>query len=294
MKLLTPAGAIACLLCLLMACSPCRASAQTLALPVDDSPGFAPMAEGYTSDLSYQDPSIEVTIEADRAYGTDYWVARIKIAHPSQLRTMSAAGFDSNRTTSGKALGRRVQSVLAINGDYFSYINDGYLIRQGVMYRQLPRGVRDVLLIDAQGDFHIAIQATMESLTPYSRMNIVNSFNFGPGLVIKGERVKQFFNNDNAAFEGRQRMAIAQVRTGSLEYVAVACAGPKGNNTGMTLEQFSLVLTGLGVENAYNLDGGNSTMMLFRDVYINAMHEATMRPISDIIYFASAYAPQGK
>ncbi len=294
MKLFKPAGAVACLLCLLLACSPCSAGAQALALPLDDSPGFAPLQEGYTSDLSYRDPSIEVTIEAGRAYSTDYWVARIKIAHPSQLRTAAAASFDSNRTTSGKALGRRMQAVLALNGDYFSYINDGYLIRQGVLYRDFPRGARDVLLIDAQGDFHIAIQATKESLAPYSQMNIVNSFNFGPGLVINGERVKRFFDNNNAANDGRQRMAIAQVKTGSLEYIAVACAGPKGDNRGMTLDQFSSVLAGLGVENAYNLDGGNSTMMLFRDMHVNAMHETTMRPISDIVYFASAYAPQGK
>ena len=294
MKLPRPAGAFTCLLCMMLACSPCCAFAQAHALPLDDSPGFAPLPEAYLSDLSYRDPSIEVTIETGRAYATDYWVARIRIAHPSQLRTTAAATFDSGRTTSGKALYRRMQAVLAINGDYFSYINDGYLIRQGVLYRELPRGVRDVLLIDAQGDFHIAVQATKESLTPYKSMEIVNSFNFGPGLVIKGERVKKFFDNDNAAREGRQRMAIAQVKTGSLEYIAVATAGPKGDNRGMTLEQFSNILAGLGVENAYNLDGGNSTMMIFRDAYVNAMHEATMRPISDIIYFASAYLPQGE
>ena len=291
MKLPRPAGVFACLLCLILACSSCCALAQTYALPLDGSPGSAPLPEAYLSDLSYQDPSIEVTIDTGRSYGTDYWVARIRIAHPSQLRTTAAATFESNRTTSGKALARRMQAVLAINGDYFSYINDGYLIRQGVLYREMPRGIRDVLLIDAQGDFHIAVKATMESLAQYSGMNIVNSFNFGPGLVIQGERVKKFFDNDNAALLGRQRMAIAQVKAGSLEYIAVATAGPKGNNKGMTLEQFSSILADLGVENAYNLDGGNSTMMIFRDAYVNAMHEATMRPISDIIYFASAYTP---
>jgi exopolysaccharide biosynthesis protein len=294
MKLFTFAGAVACLLCFLIACSPCWAGAQAFALPVDDSPGYPPLPEGYASELSYRDPSIEITIETGRAYSTDYWVARIKVAHPSQLRTTAATTFDSSRTTSGKAMAKRMQAVLAINGDYFSYINDGYLIRQGVLYRELPRGVRDVLLIDAQGDFHIAIQATMESLAPFKQMDIVNSFNFGPGLVINGDRVKRFFNNDNAANEGRQRMAIAQIMTGSLAYIAVACAGPKGDNTGMTLEQFSKVLADLGVENAYNLDGGNSTMMLFKGVFINALHETTMRPLSDIIYFASASAPQGE
>ena len=267
------------------------AIAQEPTLPLDDSPGSTPQPEGYSSDLTYQDPTIEVTIEAGRDYNTDYWVAYIKIADASQLRTAAASTFDSNRTTSGKAMAKRMQAVLAINGDYFSYINDGYLIRQGTLYRELPRGVRDVLLIDAHGDFHIVLRATMESMKLFSQINIANSFNFGPALVVSGERVKRFYDNGNAALEGRQRMAIAQVKTGSLEYIAVSTAGPKGNNQGMTLEQFSNLLEDLGVENAYNLDGGNSTMMIFRDVYINAMHEATMRPISDIVYFASAFVP---
>jgi exopolysaccharide biosynthesis protein len=277
--------------CLLASCSFSSALATESVLPLDDSPGLTPQPDGYLSDLSYKDPSTEVVIEPGRAYETDYWVARIKIASPSQLRTAAASTFDSNRTTSGKAMAKRMQAVLAINGDYFSYINDGYLIRQGVLYRELPRGVRDVLLIDENGDFHIVLKATMETIKQYSPRIIVNSFNFGPGLVVNDKLVKEFLNNNNAAFEGRQRMAIAQVKTGSLEYFAISCAGPKGNNHGMTLEQFSSIIGSLGVENAYNLDGGNSTMMIFRDVFINAMHETTMRPISDIIYFASAYTP---
>lgn len=288
------AKVIACLLCLLLICSTYCVIAQVYTLPLDDSPGIKPLLEGYTSDFSYKDPSVEVNIEAGRSFSTDYWVAHIKIAHPSQLRTAAAATFSSDRTVSGKVLARRMQAVLAVNGDYFSYTNNGYLIRQGILYRELPRGMRDVLLIDAQGNFHIVVQATMESLALYSHLNIVNSFNFGPGLVIKGKRVKKFFDNDNAALEGRQRMAIAQVSNGSLEYVAVTCAGPKGDNRGMTLEQFSIVLARLDVENAYNLDGGNSSMMIFKDVYVNAMHEATMRPISDIVYFASAYTQHGE
>lgn len=50
----------------------------------------------------------------------------------------------------------------------------------------------------------------------------------------------------------------------------------------------------LGVESAYNLDGGNSTMLMFNDGYVNADQVDAMREISDIIYFASAWKPDGQ
>ena len=40
---------------------------------------------------------------------------------------------------------------------------------------------------------------------------------------------------------------------------------------------------------AYNLDGGDSTMMIFRNEKINDKDNENTRNISDIIYFASAW-----
>lgn len=266
-------------------------SLATAPLPVDDSPGVPPDLSNYIMEEegpAYQDESIRVNISQGRIHETDYWVGRVSIIYPSQLRTASANGFDSSRTINGLALYRRMKAVLAINGDYFSYIPDGYLIRQGTLYRNLPSGKRDVLLIDDKGDFYQIPLATEEDLLPYREMTIVNSFNFGPSLVIDGQRISEYEDNNNAAFKPRQRMALAQVKRGSLDYVVVACAGPRGHNTGLTLEQFSQLVFDQGVDNAYNLDGGYSTMLMFDNAYVNTGDVGNIRPISDIIYFASA------
>lgn len=253
-----------------------------------DEPGSVPAATGYGEEnLFYEDETITVSILKDRAFETDYWVARVKISDPGQLRTTSARGFDSNRTVRGLTLAGRMNAVLAINGDYFSYIPDGYLIRNSELYRDLPSGKRDVLLIDEDGDFFQMPLATREDVDTLSGKPIMHSFNFGPSLVIDGVRVEEYVDNNNAAFKPRQRMAIAQVERGNLEYLAVACAGPRGRNTGLTLEEFSQLVCDQGVENAYNLDGGNSTMLMFNGVYINNNDIGNIRDISDIIYFAS-------
>lgn len=253
-----------------------------------DLPGNPPIAANYGADgLSYRDDSISVSITQGRVHETDYWVARISLSQPDQLRTTSARGFDSTRTVRGLTLADRVNAVFAINGDYFSYIPDGYLIRNGTQYRDLPGGKRDVLLIDELGDFYQLPLATREDMDAFSGKSIANSFNFGPSLVIDGVRVEEYVDNNNAAFKPRQRMAIAQVERGSLEYIAIACAGPRGHNTGLTLEQFSELVFEQGVENAYNLDGGNSTMMMFKGAYVNTGDLGNIRDISDIIYFVS-------
>ncbi len=253
-----------------------------------DVPGSLPAASSYASEgLSYEDDTISISITQGRAYETDYWVARIKLIEPGQMRTTSARGFDASRTVRGLTLAGRVNAVFAINGDYFSYIPDGYLIRNGEKYRDLPSGKRDVLLVDDLGDFYQLPMAARADIDAFSGNPIMNSFNFGPSLVIDGVRVEEFFENNNAAFKPRQRMAIAQVKRGSLEYVAVACAGPRGHNTGLTLEEFSQLVYDQGVENAYNLDGGNSTMMMFNGAYVNTGDLGNIRDISDIIYFVS-------
>lgn len=274
--------------------APALGLAEAFKLPIDDSPGFAPDPAGYLSDLEYQDESIHVTIETGREFNTNYWLARISIKDPSQLRTTSANGFDGTRTVAGKTLARRMKAVFAINGDYFSYRNNGFLIRQGTQYRDLPDGFRDVLLIDEAGDFHIVRAATTEKIAPYLEKNIINSFNFGPGLMIDGKKRTGFIDNDDAALLGRQRMGLAQVKKGELNYIALACTGPKWGNSGWTLAQFAEMMRRLKVENAYNLDGGNSTMVMFKGGYVNRINEETMRTISDIVYFASAVPEKGE
>ncbi|NLC32773.1 MAG: phosphodiester glycosidase family protein [Clostridiales bacterium] len=263
-------------------------------LKVDDSHGPAPLLSSYGEDGGYEDESIKVILSSGRIHETDYWVGRITISYPSQLRTASASGFESSRTMNGLALYRRMKAVLAINGDYFSYIPDGYLVRQGTLYRDLPSGKRDILLVDDQGDFYPVPLADETDLLPFKDLNVVNSFNFGPALVIEGKRVEEYFENNNAAFKPRQRMAVAQVERGRLEYVVVACAGPRGHNTGLTLEEFSKLVFDQGVDNAYNLDGGYSTMLMFDNAYINTGDVGNIRPISDIIYFASAVSDPGE
>lgn len=301
-------------------------------LPMDiDKGGSKPLLdhyiyqEGNGDPVGYEDASIRVMLETNeqvtvrvdshdvtywvsgRYENTDYWTARIQIAHPSQLRTAFASRYNSQQTEYVTALGKRFNAVFAMTGD--SYISDKLpkrlVIRQGTEYRNKLTGNYDVLVIDDQADLHILQMPTAADITAYEG-NIVNALTFGPGLIIDGvpqaDRITEIsktsagrdFTDQVAAFKSAQRIVLAQ--TGPLEYLVIATAGPEDKgNTGLSLIQLiDLLQTRYPeIQNAYNLDGGTSSWMVFRteaSAYskINVPTNPKLRSVSDIIYFASA------
>ena len=295
MLVLIPSGAIV-------------AQAEIVELPLDAKKGLDLQKDGFVGELAYEDPSISVRIEKGRIYDTNYMVAYVKLANASQLRSSMAGSYYSPSAASAITMAKRANAVFAINGDYFSARNGvGYTVRMGKEYRNRCNGTYDVMVIDNQGDLHILqaptkadMEAFKEQLTADGR-TVINGYTFGPGLVINGERQTGFVNMDNAADKSAQRMCLAQV--GPLEYLCIASEGPEDKGSvGMNLEQFSeLVYSFEGVINAYNLDGGSSTTMVFQEIdpktkkraydKVNSPNNPKRRHLNDIIYFASAYQP---
>lgn len=269
-----------------------------------------PQDSGYVGPWEYVDPSISVKIETGRIYDTNYRVAHIKLANASQLRTQISGSYSRPSASSPVTMARSVNAVFAINGDYFSTRNNiGYIVRWGNEFRNKDNGKYDVLAIDNCGDLHILqvpekadVDAFKAQLAEQGR-SVISAFTFGPGLVINGEKQTGFVDQDNAADRSAQRMCLAQI--GPLEYLCIASEGPEDppDENGLTLEQFAeLVASFEGVTNAYNLDGGSSTYMVFRKLdektgkrqydKINSPNNPKRRSLIDIIYFASAYQPE--
>ena len=262
-------------------------------LPIDFSPGLGPWKDHYLSDWEYKDPTIHVSIARNRTEDCTYWVADIRIADASQLRTASADGFDSNMVMPGTALAERVHAIVACDGDYFCYTRKGYIIRQGHLYLDKIHGGRDLLLIDEDGDFHIIRKADRhDGREEINGKKVINCFFFGPVLVEHGELGVDFRYSDMAYKEKAQRICIAQVD--KLHYQIICCEAPFRGSAGMTLKQFAQFVQSLGVGTAYNLDGGDSTMLLFRGEKVNDVNNPHTRDIADIIYFASSWNPDAE
>ena len=296
MKRILQAIAIALLLFAVMIMVPSGAMVafgEIIEIPLTDKAGLPPQKDGYLSEFEYEDPSISVKIETGRIHETNYMVARVKLANASQLRTVMAGNYYSPSTAMGVTMAKRTNSVLAINGDYYSGRNGhGFVARQGKVYRTAcNKQGYDILIIDDKGDLHIFEKPDNAAIEAFEG-TVMHGFTFGPALVVNGEvRIhedKGFYGGDIPA----QRMCLAQV--GPLEYLCISSEGPEDpGSTGMTLPQFTeLVASFEGVQNAYNLDGGSSSTMVFNGKKVNSPNNPKRRPLCDMIYFASAWVEE--
>ena len=285
------------------------AQAEILEYDLTTKQVVAPHKDGYIEEWAYEDPSISVRIETGRIYDTNYMVAYVKLANATQMRSTMAGNYYSPSTASPITMAKKANAVFAINGDYFSARNGvGYTARMGKEYRNRCNGTYDVMVIDNLGDLHILKAPTKEDMDAFKLeleaqgRSVINGYTFGPGLVINGEKQTGFVNMDNAADKAAQRMCLAQI--GPLEYLCIASEGPEDKGSvGLNLEQFSeLVASFEGVQNAYNLDGGSSTTMVFQKLdtktgkraydKVNSPNNPKRRHLNDIIYFVSAYQPE--
>ena len=257
-------------------------------LPVDFSAGHVPDPSLFTED-AYKDDSVEVHMERVMVGKAQFNVARVKIADPTQLRTALAAPFGKKKTNRISTMARANNAVVAIGGDYYGNEEGGYVVRMGEVYRKKPLKSRDMLVIDSNADFHIIIKSDAAELKELveSDLGIVNVFNFGPALVVDGV-LQEMPKKYNYNIRGTEpRCAIGQI--GPLEYLLVVVDGRGADGSkGCNVETLAQFMYDQGCQQAYNLDGGNSALMVFnRENYSAKSYEAE-RSVTDIIYFATA------
>lgn len=269
-------------------------------LPVDFSVAPAPNPDGYTED-GYEDETIRVTMEDREEDGVIWHLAFVQIASPTQLRTATAVPgkLTSNKVATVSAMAKYNHAIVALNGDNFvdKPEKTTFEYRMGEKVRNKGNRTKDVLIIDRNGDFHFVLADSSRSRDEHTsrtrkaaeEWGMVQAFTFGPALVIDGEVQKvdsEYGYNPNGK---EPRAAIGQ--TGKLSYV-LAIAEGRGESSGVTQQQLADYLGQLGCTQAFNLDGGNSAEMVFGEKTYKGMPGGAERPLSDIIYFATAVPEQ--
>ncbi len=259
------------------------------ALPVDFTPGYEPNPALFT-EAGYEDASIRVQMETREEGGVIWRIAWVEIASPTQLRTAIAGKKLTSKTTARvAAMAEKNFAIVAINGDNFvdNTAATSFEYRMGQKLRNKSNKLRDILIIDENGDFHTFIRSQGLDDFLASGHTIINAFTFGPALVREGERLttdKEYKYNPN----GREpRSAIGQLDT--LSYVMVLAEG-RNESSGVTHQELADFMYSLGCREAYNLDGGGSAAMVYNGEYYNGL-SSSERSLSDILYFATAVDP---
>jgi len=249
---------------------------------------FVPSAttEAVVTGSSYADPNISISIAEYRENDTTIYVADIQVSSPEYLKTALAQNiYGKNVTEKTSVIAEENGAILAINGDFYGSQTKGYVLKNGVLYRDTAENGQEDLVIWSDGTFEI-ITENNTSASELLEKGAVDILSFGPSLVEAGNISVTKGDEVGKAKVSNPRTAIGIID--DLHYVFVVSDGRTSDSSGLSLYQLAEFMQGLGAETAYNLDGGGSSTMVFNGKVVNnpttSGNRITERSVSDIVY----------
>ena len=238
------------------------------------------------TDCLYDDDNISIVINKYREYDTDIYVADIQTASAEYLKTAFASdAYGKNVTEKTSEIAGNNGAILAINGDYYGVRENGYVLRNGIVYRSSASANQEDLVIYSDGSFGIITESEVSTneLLENGAMQVLS---FGPALIKDGSISVTKDEEVGKAKSSNPRTAIGIID--ELHYVFVVSDGRTDKSQGLSLYELSRFMQMLGVTTAYNLDGGGSSTMYFNGNIINNPttngKRIEERSVSDIVY----------
>ncbi len=243
----------------------------------------------------YYDETILVITWKEIVDNSTYTLSEVRIAHPSQFRRFLAGGeFGSDKLYVTTDMATSVNSVVATSGDYYRFRRYGAVVYEGQL-RRFEGNTVDTCFINEDGDLLFAYRGdlqTEEEAKRFIEQNRVRfSMAFGPILVDNGEVCTPPSYALGEINDTYSRAALAQVD--ELHYLLVSAGGGGNHQNRHTIREFATFVQAYGVDKAYALDGGQTTVIAMNGKMINHVDFGFQRQISDIIYFATAM-PEGE
>jgi exopolysaccharide biosynthesis protein len=235
--------------------------------------------------LEYEDEGVRILITRNQTgSGQDQvvsFVADILLTDTKRLQTLFAKDkFGKNISERPSSMAKRAEAILAINGDYYGFKNDGIIIRNGLLYRDEP--ARDGAAFLQDGTM-IVYDERETSSTELLEQGAFNSFSFGP-ILVKDSLINPEFPPGVRGLN--PRTSIGMIAPNHFVFMVVD-GRLKGYSKGMTMSEQAEYFVSLGCECAYNLDGGGTSTMVFQGELTNMpMGKTAERASSEIIYIA--------
>ena len=240
------------------------------------------------TDTSYKDDNISINLSETTVNNTQVYVADITVTSSDYLKTAFAQNaFGTNVTAKTSETAADNNAILAVNGDYYGANSTGYVIRNGVVYRDTVRenSNNGDLAIYKDGSFKIIYEDQI-SADQLVKDGVVNLLAFGPALVENSEIAVGTNEEVGQAMASNPRTAIGIIDEN--HYIIVVSDGRTSESKGLSLYQMAEVMKSYGVKTAYNLDGGGSSTLYFNGQVINKPttggNKISERSVSDIVY----------
>lgn len=225
---------------------------------------------------SYRSPRINISVQKFANGSLAYSVADVYVSSLKYFRTAFATGsYGLGLTDSVLDIANRSRAVLGMSGDYYGIRDKGIVIRNGVLYRDVP--YQDVLILNNDGSMQTFAAETFD-INAVLQRGAWQGWSFGPMLLSNGKPMTTFNSKVTLA---NPRGAVGYYEPGHYVFVLVDGRQP-GYSDGMTMAELSQLFYRLGCKVAYNLDGGESAVMTFQGAVFNQPYQDG-RNISDIL-----------
>ncbi|MBQ9324048.1 MAG: phosphodiester glycosidase family protein [Clostridia bacterium] len=211
----------------------------------------------------------------------DYHVADIHLQDITLLKTGSAGpDFTSPDTAKVGEMAEKYGAIWAVSGDYCS-VNNGIVIRNGQIYHQ-QKPQRDICVLYRDGSMRTLTQDeyTVEDLLAQDPWQV---FNFGPGLLDADGKAKKSLYLGVSANQNNPRCVLGYYEPG--HYALCLIDGRQVHRSrGLDIHDLAKFAENMGFAAAFNLDGGNSAVMVWQGQVYNVPSSPGGRGISDILY----------
>ena len=236
---------------------------------------------------SYKDDNVSINLTTKNVSNIKVYIADITVSSPKYLKTALAQNtYGNNITAKTSVTATNNNAILAINGDFYGANTTGYVIRNGVVYRNTVRedASNGDLAIYKDGSFGIVYENDV-SAEDLVKNGVVNLLAFGPTLVNNGKITVSSNSEVGQSMASNPRTAIGIID--KTHYVIVVSDGRTSESQGLSLYQLAQVMKSYGVKTAYNLDGGGSSTLYFNGKVVNkptTNGTISERAVSDIVY----------
>ena len=238
------------------------------------------------TDHSYTSPEVSINIETysmeENGWTSVYHVADIYIARPENFKTYTVNGELTYWSSADMMdLDRESNAILAISGDFYSYQQSGFIMRNGEIYSS---GVNraDICVLYSDGRME-TLAGGSYNVDQILADGAVQVWQFGPALLdAEGHAMTRFPSVQGTVNQPNPRSAIGYYEPGHYCFVVVD-GRQDGYSHGLLLPGLSSVFEQLGCTCAYNLDGGGSAVMTFDHQRFSRQSNGAKRQLGDIL-----------
>ena len=283
----------------------------------DETVVFDPNVEfntaSYYQDIQYYlDDTLLVICWKEIINGNTCTFCEVKMQDGSQLRRKLAGDmFGSDVLEYTTSMHKATNAVVSMNADYYRFRDMGIVVYNRQLYRfnesdylyryqQMLKKYNciDTMFVTGSGDFlffHMYEETTPGAMQQFIDDNdIIFSIAFGPVLVENGELNTSYFDEEwypiGEINTGYSRAGIGQVD--ELHYLYMSLNHSNEKAARWHTKEFAEHFYEKGVINAYSLDGGQTSEIVFQgnEAYnhVDHVNGTSSRQVSDMIYFASA------